>query len=398
MYSALLAIIYISFISLGLPDGLLGAGWPEMYPALGVPVSFAGIISAIISVGTVISALMSDRLTHALGAGRVTAFSVLMTAAALLGFSLSGSFIALCLWAVPYGVGAGCVDAALNNYVAVHYESRHMSWLHCMWGVGAAAGPHIMGLALSAARGWEAGYRYVAVIQFVLTAALFISLPLWRRAENPDAPDAGKPSERTPMPELLRIPGVRATLLAFFCYLVIESSSGLWAASCLVLRWGLDEAAAARIAGLFYLGITAGRAISGFITMRLGDDAMIRLGSGIILCGALGLILPYVATAAAGFGLLGLGCAPVYPAIIHSTPARFGAERSQGIIGLEMASAYVGSLLGPPAFGLIANHISPALLPGYLLCALVVMAIAHRAMPGDNAGLRPGGQGPWPAR
>lgn len=376
MYSLLLAIIYLAFISLGLPDALLGSAWPSMYVQFGVPVSYAGAISMIIAVGTVVSALMSDALTRRLGTGRVTAISVLLTAAALFGFSMSSSFWMLCLWAVPYGIGAGCVDAALNNFVALHYASRHMSWLHCMWGIGASVGPYVMGYALSGGHGWPAGYRYIAVIQAALTVILLLSLPMWKKGVQA-AQDWDARSERPGFRELIRTPGAKSIMLAFFCYSAIENTSGLWASSFLVLHHGISEELAARFASLFYIGITAGRALCGFITAKLSDTSMIRLGQGVLLLGAALLIVPVDEAALAGLVLIGLGCAPIYPSIIHSTPEHFGASRSQAMIGLEMASAYTGTTLMPPLFGLIANHIGVGLLPCFLLVFWLIMLLAH---------------------
>ncbi len=376
MYSLLLAIIYLAFISLGLPDALLGSAWPSMYVQFGVPVSYAGAISMIIAVGTVVSALMSDALTRRLGTGRVTAISVLLTAAALFGFSMSSSFWMLCLWAVPYGIGAGCVDAALNNFVALHYASRHMSWLHCMWGIGASVGPYVMGYALSGGHGWPAGYRYIAVIQAALTVILLLSLPMWKRGVQA-AQDGEEQGERPGFRALIRTPGAKSIMLAFFCYSAIENTSGLWASSFLVLHHGISEELAARFASLFYIGITAGRALCGFITAKLSDTSMIRLGQGVLLLGAALLIVPVDEAALAGLVLIGLGCAPIYPSIIHSTPEHFGASRSQAMIGLEMASAYTGTTLMPPLFGLIANHIDVGLLPYFLLVFWLIMLLAH---------------------
>ena len=379
MVHLLLAVIYLSFISLGLPDSLLGSAWPLMYPELGVPVSYAGAISMTIALGTIVSSLMSDRLTHALGTGKVTAVSVGMTAVALLGFSLSHSYWQLLLWAIPYGLGAGSVDASLNNYVALHYASRHMSWLHCMWGVGASLGPYIMGYALTGGQGWAMGYRYIALLQIALTAILVFSLPLWKK--RPAASTEEHDSKALSLGQVIAIPGAKAVMLTFFCYCAIEQTTGLWASSYLVLHKGIAEDTAARFASLFYLGITLGRAISGFLTLRLRDAQMTRLGEGIIFFGLLAMLLPLGNGAAlAGLVLLGLGCAPVYPCIIHSTPDHFGADKSQAIIGVQMASAYVGTLAMPPLFGLIANHVTVALLPVYLVVIAVLMAGMHEVL------------------
>ncbi|MDO5294421.1 MAG: MFS transporter [bacterium] len=379
MFQLLLVVIYLSFISLGLPDSLLGAAWPTMYGEFDVPVSYAGIISMTIGLGTIVSSLQSDRLTKLLGAGKVTAISVAMTAAALFGFSVSHSFWMLILWAIPYGLGAGSVDAALNNYVALHYKSRHMSWLHCMWGVGASVGPYIMGYALNAGRDWNTGYQYIGIMQAVLTFIIVISLPLWKGRKDPEQ---GKGTEKAlSIKEIFLIPGAKEVMLMFFCYCAIESTSGLWASSYLVLHKGVSTEMAANFASMFFIGITIGRAISGFITMKLNDTQMIRLGQAIILAGIFILLLPlgeYISLA--GLILIGLGCAPVYPCIIHSTPAHFGADKSQAIIGVQMASAYVGSCIMPPIFGLIANHITVALFPLYLLILIGLMVFMHETL------------------
>ena len=377
MFHLLLAVIYLSFISLGLPDSLLGSAWPMIYPQFAVPVSFAGIISTIISLGTIISSLQSDRLTKALGAGKVTAISVAMTAAALFGFSVSGSFWMLCLWAIPYGLGAGSVDAALNNYVALHYASRHMSWLHCMWGVGASVGPYIMSYALTGGSGWQGGYRIISLLQIGLTLILLFSLPLWKNADTSGSQQAPALS----LGQVLAIHGATHVMGAFFCYCAIEQTTSLWASSYLVLARGVDEVTAARWAALFFLGITAGRAASGFLTMLLSDSQMIRLGECILGAGIVILGLPVGSTGAlVGLLLIGLGCAPIYPCIIHSTPAHFGADRSQALIGVQMASAYTGTCLMPPLFGLIANHIQVGLLPIFLLVLLALMAFLYQQL------------------
>ena len=382
MFQLLLIIIYLSFISLGLPDSLLRAAWPTMYPQLAVPVSYAGIISLIIAAGTVVSSLQSDRLTRRFGTGRVTAFSVATTAVALFGFSVSSRFWQLCLWAIPYGLGAGSVDASLNNYVALHYKSKHMSWLHCMWGVGASAGPYIMGFVMTHGGSWNGGYRSIALVQIVLTAILFCSLPLWKgRPQVTD--DAGNQVEAKPLSlrQVLNIPGVKQVLVCFFCYCALEQTTGLWASSYLTLHKGVSPETAAGFASMFFLGITAGRALSGFLTMRLSDVQMVRLGQGLIGGGIVIMLLPLGAAASlAGFVIIGLGCAPVYPCIIHSTPAHFGADKSQAIIGIQMACAYVGTCLMPPLFGLIANHISVALLPWYLIAILALMIVMHELL------------------
>ena len=372
MASLLLPVIYLAFISLGLPDSLLGSAWPSMVGQLGADLSWAGIVSMIISAGTIVSSLCSERLNARLGTGGVTAVSVLLTAAALFGFSTCTRFWQLCVWAVPYGLGAGSVDAALNAYVSLHYKSRHMSWLHCMWGVGASAGPVIMGRAL-AGDSWQGGYRIISLIQFGLTAVLLLSLPLWKRPEKtPEGADY-TPEHRT-LPQLLRMPGVPQVLLCFFCYCALESTAGMWAASYCTLVRGIDAGTAAGWASTFYLGITIGRGVCGFLTIKINDQNMIRLGQVLIALGVVLVLLPAgQGVLFAGLVTIGLGCAPVYPSIIHETPANFGREVSLAMTGIQMAFAYVGSCLMPPLFGLLAQYVTPALYPWFLAALLALM-------------------------
>ncbi len=375
MFTILLVIIYIAFISLGLPDAMLGSAWPVMHGELNVPVSYAGIISMIIAGGTIISSLFSHKVIHKLGTGKVTAISVGMTAAALFGFSVSDSFLLICLWAIPCGLGAGSVDAALNNFVALHYKSRHMSWLHCFWGVGATLGPYIMGYFLSGGQTWNTGYRSISILQIVLTAILVFSLPLWRKATTVPEGEEQK-HKNLPMKELVRLPGAMSTLTAFFCYCALESTTGLWAASYMVLNRGMSVETAAKWASFYYLGITAGRFLCGFITFKLNDKSMIRLGQGFAALGVLMLILPFGnLVMCLGFIIIGIGCAPIYPCIIHQTPIKFGADLSQAMIGMQMACAYTGSTFMPPLFGLLVGIIDIKLYPFYLIFFVVMMII-----------------------
>ena len=401
MLSLLLVIIYFAFISLGLPDALLGAAWPSLYPTLGVPISYAGVIAMIISAGTIVSSLCSDRLQRHFGTGRITAFSVSLTAAALFGFSFSSSFLQLCFWAIPYGLGAGSVDAALNNYVALHYESRHMNWLHCMWGIGASLGPYLMGLCLTHGWGWANGYRSVGTIQIVLSVVLLITLPLWKKKDVQRITAKSKEPSSPPfgLSSVLSLPGAKAILRCFFCYSALEATVGLWASSFLSLTIGVEPDIAAGFAGLFYLGITGGRAVSGFLSLRFDDDALIRGGLLTIGIGLafLGMSLFYgmlwtnhvallpVMFALIGLVLMGLGCAPIYPGIIHSTPAHFGEDRSQAMIGLQMACAYVGSCFLPPLFGVLARRVSVALLPLYVFLLLALMFVMHQRVLRETA-------------
>lgn len=382
MVSLLLAIIYLAFISLGLPDGILGSAWPVMYGQFSVPVSYMGIVSMIIAAGTIVSSLLSDRLTKALGVGMVTTVSVAMTAGALFLFSITRSFWLLCIWAVPYGLGAGSVDAALNNYVALHYKSRHMSWLHCFWGIGAALGPYIMGYTLSRGHSWANGYRTISILQVVLTCILVIGLPLWKKAFRSEADTAETAEEKRrpiPLKEVVRIPGAKSIMLTFLCYCAVETTTGAWAASYLVMAKGVDPATAASFASLFYIGITVGRFLNGFVSIKLSDSQMVRMGQAIASVGIVIMILPinvqWVSLAA--FSMVGLGCAPIYPSLIHSTPQLFGEDRSQALIGVQMASAYVGSCLSPTFFGFVSNVLGLAFLPLYIGIFMTVMILMH---------------------
>lgn len=381
MYSIILAIIYAAFISMGLPDSLLGAAWPVMQTGLGVPLSYAGIISMTISGGTIVSSLLSDRVIRRFGAGEVTAVCTAMTAAALFGFSFSNRFWLLVLCAVPYGLGGGAIDAALNNYVALHYTSRHMSWLHASWGVGVTISPYIMGAALSAQKGWQAGYHTVGWIQVGLTAILFATLPLWKKVQWPTGEEEVKPKLLS-IREAVKIPGVPFVMIEFFAFCALEHCAGLWASTYLVEYRGVDTETAARFAALFYTGLTVGRFLNGFTADRFGDKKMIRIGIGITTLGILMIALPIEKDilALAGLVITGLGNAPVYPCIIHSTPTDFGRENSQSLVGMQMASAYIGSTFMPPLFGMIAQQISVGLYPLCLLFFTALMLVMTKLL------------------
>lgn len=373
MYLLLLAVIYLAFISLGLPDSLLGAAWPTIRVEFDVPLSYMGSISMIISLGTVMAGLLSERLTKKLGTKTVTIVSVFLTAAALFGFSTASKLYSMCFWAIPYGLGAGAIDAALNNYVALHYNAKHMSWLHCFWGVGTVISPYVMSYALTHAT-WAEGYRTVSYLQFAIAAVLLLTIPLWKINQAKD--EAETDGKILGIKGALKIPGVPYLLCGFLAYCGAEATAMLWASSYLEGIRGASKEEAAALGSLFFIGITLGRFLAGFITDKLGDNRMIRLGTGLALLGVVCILIPIKAVTIIGFIVIGLGCAPIYPCIIHSTPYNFGAENSQGIIGIQMASAYVGTTFVPPLFGLLANHISLKLMPLYLaffLCLLLVM-------------------------
>ena len=356
MTTLLLMIIYLAFISLGLPDSLVGAGWPVMHESLNVPVSYMGIITMVISGGTIVSSLFSDRLTHKLGTKHVTVISVFLTAIALFGFSCSSRFWMLILFAIPYGLGAGSIDAALNNFVAKHYTSRHMSWLHCFWGVGTVISPFVMRYALTTST-WNMGFRIISLLQFGIAVE--------------------KGTEPVGLKRAITIKGVPTLLIGFFAYCAAEATSMGWASTYLVHNKGVSPEKAAGLASLFFIGITVGRFLSGFIMNKLGDRKMILIGTGILVVGIVLLILPVNAPiiSFAGFTIIGFGCAPIYPCIIHSTPDNFGSENSGAIIGIQMASAYIGSTFMPPLFGWIGSIVGFSIMPFYLLVFVGLMIV-----------------------
>ncbi len=440
MPAGLLPIIYLAFISLGLPDSAIGSAWPTMTPSLGAGISWVGVVTMIISAGTIVSSLMSVRVVERFGTGRVTVASVALTAAALVGFSQSHAFWQLCLWAVPYGLGAGAVDAALNAFVAVHYESQHMSWLHCMWGVGASGGPMVMAQCLERST-WSTGFLVLGGIQVGIALVLTLSLPLWRDRKLPRvsgrragreaaigaAPEAalphaeaahgagaralsgaaaaagagevpgaaaasgtggtsdgtrGKLPARRTRAQLLHIPGVKAVLVSFFCYSAFEATCGNWAATFCTLSRGIDAQTAASWAALFYMGITAGRAVSGFISLKVNDRNMIRLGQALIAVAFVCVLMPGDTALFAGLVLMGCGCAPIYPSTIHATPARFGEELALELTGMQMAFAYIGSLAMSPLFGVLAQLVGAWIYPWYLVLFLVGMVVTGERLNG----------------
>lgn len=381
MFSLLLVIIYLSFISLGLPDSILGAAWPSMYEGMNVPISYMGIISMIISAGTVISSLMADKFIRKIGVGLLTTLSVGMTALALIGFSFSMQFWMLCLCAIPYGLGAGAVDSALNNYVALHYESRHMSWLHCFWGVGATIGPYVMGYCLTIGRKWNSGYRIIGFIQIGIVVVLALSLPLWNKVvsrfenESSAEKDNVAPQKAMSLGQILAIPGAKMILTAFFCYCAAEATTGLWASTFMVSVKGIHAETAASWASFFYIGITLGRFVCGFFANKAGDKIMVRIGQGIVVLGCLLIMLPLPTfVSIPGILIIGVGCAPIYPSLLHETPENFGPEKSQAIMGVQMACAYIGTTLVPPLFGLLSDFISLKLYP-YFIFVIIVLQI-----------------------
>lgn len=397
MFSLLLWIIYLSFISLGLPDALLGSAWPIMHQDLHVPLSYSGSIYMTISFCTILSSLRSESLNIRFGTGKITAFSVLLTALALLGFSRSHSYYALILFAVPYGLGAGSVDAALNHYVALHYSGRQMNWLHCMWGIGASLGPYIMGFVLQRGSTWRTGYFTVFILQALLTTVLFLSLSLWKQGEKTIEKTEkieGEKKKAATFREIFAISGAKECLAAFFFYCAIEQTIGLWAGSFMVYSLKIDAKLAASLVALFYFGITFGRFLSGIFSVRLKDEELIQAGFFILFFALLLLFISFLVPQGMPlFGttgrvvlivfsllFLGLGCAPIYPAIIHSTPYNFGAENTSALIGKQMAAAYIGSLSLPPLFGVIAKQVGTSLFPFYAMLLFLTMVYFYRTL------------------
>ncbi len=372
MYSLLLVLIYIAFISLGLPDSLLGSGWTVMHAEMNVPIPYMGIVSMIISGGTIVSSLLSDKLTRKLSTKIVTVGSVFLTVIALFGFSVSTSFWMLIAFAIPYGLGAGAIDAALNNYVALHYSSKSMSWLHCFWGVGTIVSPFIMSYALTYSV-WNTGYRIVGFLQLGIALLLLFTLPVWRVNKDTSAYQG----KSIGLIKALKIKGVPFLLVGFFAYCAAEATTMNWASTYFSTVKNMPAEQAARLASLFYIGITVGRFLCGFITDKLGDKKMIELGTGVLLCGVVLLFIPtdYIIVSQIGFIIIGLGCAPIYPCIIHSTPSNFGEENSGAIIGIQMASAYVGSTFIPPLFGLLGGILGYKIMPIYILAFFVLMIV-----------------------
>ncbi|ONI38991.1 MFS transporter [Candidatus Epulonipiscium fishelsonii] len=369
MYLFLLAIIYVAFISLGLPDALLGSAWPNMHQYLNVPVSYAGIITIIIAAGTIVSSLKSDYLTRKYGTGLITACSVAMTACALFGFSISHSFLILCLFAIPYGLGAGAVDAGINNYVALHYKSSHMNWLHSFWGVGASIGPYIMAFSLINLNSWNGGYRIVSIIQIILTCFLFITIPLWKKRQHINKEE----TEILSIREVLEIRGVSLILITFFCCCAFEHTAGIWATTYLTNHYGMDANIAASYGAYVYLGITGGRFACGFFSNKVGYKHLVRGSLIVMFIGSIFINIQSVCLL--GLIIVGVGVSPVFPAIIHYTPINFEAKYSGAIIGIEMASAYVGIIVAPAVFGFISDYLSMGIYPFYLGILVVLMII-----------------------
>lgn len=381
MIGLLIAVIYLAFISLGLPDSLLGAAWPIMHAELGASVSWAGIITVIISAFTILSALLTDKFVARLGTPVVVAGSVLLTAVAMLAFSLASAFWQLCLFAVPYGFGAGAIDTALNNYVAKHLAARHMSWLHCCWGIGATVGPYVMGYCLTGTHGWHGGYFIISILQFALTLIMFLSIPLWKKGKTADE-DEGEKEEAVPLRQTFRLKGAVFAFLAGLFYFAIEMLPIVWASTYFNDVYRLDAETSAFLASLFYIGITASRAVCGFFSEKAGDKRMIRGGCVVILIAAVLIVVSVPVgsfiPAAVGFVTVGIGCGPVFPSLLHAAPDNFGKRYSGAVIGVQMAFSYFGTTFTPLLFGKLAEVTTVKLLPfGVAVLAVLVLVLTE---------------------
>lgn len=376
MTTILLVVIYIAFIGLGVPDSLFGTAWPAIYPEFSQPVAAASCVTLLISGGTILSSLMSARLINRFGTGAVTAASTALTAAALFGFSVSGSLLWMCLIAVPLGVGAGAIDCGLNNYVALHYRATHMSFLHCFYGIGVSLSPYLMSLALSGESGWRGGYRIVFLLQAAIALITVLSLPLWRRVTGmQQAAGQTRPPRAVSAAGMAKMPAVRTVWFVFIGSCALEFTCGTWGSTFLVSARGMDVADAAKAVTFYYVGMTLGRFLSGLLADRLSGWRLICIGQGATLAAIVLLILPLPpALAAAGLFLVGLGNGPVFPNLIHLTPKNFGADISQAVMGTQMAASYIGTMLMPPLFGLLAQAAGAWLLPYFLLLLFAVMA------------------------
>lgn len=374
--SLLLPIIYLAFISLGLPSSALGSAWPVMQQEMSMPISGMGVVSFIISCGTIIASLICDALIKKYGTGKMLTYSFVLSVIALFGFSASGSFLMLCIFALPYGIGSGSVDTTLNNYVAVHYPGRHINWLHSMWGVGASIGPIIMGGVLSSGRSWNRGYLVLGCLELVMIAILCFSLPMWKK----DVPVQEQKGKALSIAQVLSIKGVKTEMASLFCYCALEQTAILWGCSCLIAAVGISKEKAASLASLVCVGIMVGRMVSGLISIKRKSTDIIRLGAGILTLGIAMMFLPSGGLKMAGLMLIGLGCAPVFPCTMQLTPMLFGKERSQAIIGVQMASAHTGTMLMPALFGLIAERMSATLMPLYMAFFLVIMLLCQKRL------------------
>jgi len=380
----ILLLIYLTFICFGLQDPVLGSAWPSIHEAINIPLSYAGYISMIIAAGRLISSILGVKVIGRIGTGLTSSLSALLLCVSLFGYSFSSSFSQLCIWSLPLSLALGFVDVALNNHVALHYKSKHINWLHCFWSIGASIGPVIMSFYLAGENNWNLGFRTIGIILCFLTVILFAALPLWKKNDaliaSGGAVSRNAEIKKINYRELFSAPGINHSLIIFFCYISIQMTIVLWGSSFLVMEKNIVPTTAVIWISIYYIGLTSGRIISGFMTIKLNNRNMVRIGYAVIACGIIALLLPFSGFLAAGFLVLGLGCAPVYPCLIHETPNFFGREKSQAVIGLQMASGNAGLLVIPPLFGKIASLINFKIFPFFLAALLVTSIIMFEAL------------------
>lgn len=374
MATALLIIIYIAFIGLGIPDSLFGTAWPAIYSEFELPISFGSFVTIIISCGTVLSSVISSKIISRLGTNKVSAYSTLLTALALLGFSFAPNLWVMCFWAIILGIGAGAIDVALNNYVAIHYSATHMSFLHCFYGVGVSVSPYILSLVIAGNFGWRGGYRIAFVIQLIITLLLFLSLPLWRKAHGGENESEENTHKDLSFGSVLKIPGVKMMCSLFIASCAIECTCGGWGSTFLVEYKHLPAEKAAQIIMIYYIGMTLGRFLSGVLAAKLHSWKIIKLGQIVLGLALLLLILPGgVYLCALGMFLIGLGNGPLFPNFNYLTPENFGSDISQSVIGIQMASAYIGIMVAPAVCGLLGQVFGMAIFPFYLILFYAIM-------------------------
>ena len=374
MATALLIIIYIAFIGLGIPDSLFGTAWPAIYSEFELPISFGSFVRSSRSCGTVLSSVISSKIISRLGTNKVSAYSTLLTALALLGFSFAPNLWVMCFWAIILGIGAGAIDVALNNYVAIHYSATHMSFLHCFYGVGVSVSPYILSLVIAGNFGWRGGYRIAFAIQLIITLLLFLSLPLWRKAHGGENESEENTHKDLSFGSVLKIPGVKMMCSLFIASCAIECTCGGWGSTFLVEYKHLPAEKAAQIIMIYYIGMTLGRFLSGVLAAKLHSWKIIKLGQIVLGLALLLLILPGgVYLCALGMFLIGLGNGPLFPNFNYLTPENFGSDISQSIIGIQMASAYIGIMIAPTVCGLLGQVFGMVIFPFYLIVFYAIM-------------------------
>ena len=374
MATALLIIIYIAFIGLGIPDSLFGTAWPAIYSEFELPISFGSFVTIIISCGTVLSSVISSKIISRLGTNKVSAYSTLLTALALLGFSFAPNLWVMCFWAIILGIGAGAIDVALNNYVAIHYSATHMSFLHCFYGVGVSVSPYILSLVIAGNFGWRGGYRIAFDIQLIITLLLFLSLQLWRKAHGGENESEENTHKDLSFGSVLKIPGVKMMCSLFIASCAIECTCGGWGSTFLVEYKHLPAEKAAQIIMIYYIGMTLGRFLSGVLAAKLHSWKIIKLGQIVLGLALLVLILPGgVYLCVLGMFLIGLGNGPLFPNFNYLTPENFGSDISQSIIGIQMASAYIGIMIAPTVCGLLGQVFGMVIFPFYLIVFYAIM-------------------------